>query len=105
MKLGDLLNPKQYALKVLEMFLHKQCDLKRTEASYSQSEVWNAVNMAKEALEKQIPKKIVKMKIPNTSFCKAGTRYKCPSCGEKLCADWKFCFECGQALDWSEEND
>ena len=64
-----------------------------------------ALDMAIADMEKQIPKKIVKVKIPNTSFCKAGTRYKCPSCGEMLYSDWKFCFECGQALDWSVEND
>ena len=58
-----------------------------------------------ECIEKQIPKKVVKVKIPNTSFCKASTRYKCPSCSVTLCSDWKFCFECGQALDWSEERE
>lgn len=54
MKSSDLLNSKQYALKVLEMFLHKQCDLKRTEFAYTQEEVWKAVKMATEALEKQM---------------------------------------------------
>lgn len=46
----------------------------------------------KEAMEKQIPKKVV-----------AGARYKCPSCGELFASDWKFCFECGQKLDWTVE--
>lgn len=62
-----------------------------------------ANNVAIKALEKQIPKKVAKVKIPNTSFCKASTRYKCPSCRVTLCSDWNFCFECGQKLDWSEE--
>ena len=39
------------ALNVLEMFLHKQCSLKRTEFAYDQITVWHAVNMATEALE------------------------------------------------------
>jgi hypothetical protein len=39
------------AIKVLEMFLHKQCDLKRTEFAYDANTVWDAVNMASEALE------------------------------------------------------
>lgn len=39
------------ALEVLEMFLHKQCSLKRTEFAYDQITVWHAVNMATEALE------------------------------------------------------
>ena len=50
---------------------------------------WNEYG---DAIEKQIPKKVV-----------AGARYKCPSCGEMFASDWKFCFECGQKLDWTVE--
>lgn len=39
------------ALEILEMFLHKQCSLKRTEFAYDANTVWHAVNMAAEALE------------------------------------------------------
>ena len=60
------------------------------------------VEELKEAREKQIPKKIKVCKTPNTSFGKARTYYVCPNCGAKMCCDWKFCFECGQALDWEE---
>lgn len=28
--------------------------------------------------------------------------YFCPNCTEKLRADFKYCYECGQKLDWSE---
>lgn len=51
MKLGDLIKPKQYALEVLDMFLHKQCDLERTKFAYSQNEVFEAVKMSKEGLK------------------------------------------------------
>ena len=44
----------QKALEILEMFLHKQCDLQRTEFAYSQNEVYMAVSMAKYALEKPL---------------------------------------------------
>jgi hypothetical protein len=44
---------REEAIKVLEMFLHKQCDLKRTEFAYDQNTVWEAVNMASEALEQE----------------------------------------------------
>lgn len=44
---------REEALKVLEMFLHKQCDLKRTEFAYDANTVWNAVNMASKALEQE----------------------------------------------------
>lgn len=44
---------REEALKVLEMFLHKQCDLKRTEFAYDANTVWAAVNMASKALEQE----------------------------------------------------
>ena len=44
---------REEAIKVLEMFLHKQCDLKRTEFAYDQNTVWEAVNMASKALEQE----------------------------------------------------
>ena len=42
---------REKAIKVLEMFLHKQCDLKRTEFAYDEDTVWEAVYMARKALE------------------------------------------------------
>lgn len=44
----------QKALEILEMFLHKQCDLQRTKFAYSDIEVYCAVSMAKNALEKPL---------------------------------------------------
>ena len=41
------------AIAILEMFLHKQCSLSRTEFAYTQSEVWGAVDMATEALKRE----------------------------------------------------
>ena len=58
-----------------------------------------AMNLAIEALEKQIPKK------PNDKF---NVPYDilacgiCPSCGRGVHSDMKFCSECGQAIDWGE---
>lgn len=44
---------REKALKVLEMFLFKQCDLARTKFAYDANTVWDAVNMALEALEQK----------------------------------------------------
>ena len=62
-----------------------------------------ALDMAIQALEKQIPKKVVK----------DGKRsYKCPCCGESAKTetgdsfiDYRldYCDGCGQKLDWSDE--
>lgn len=44
----------QKAFEILEMFLHKQCDLQRTEFAYSQNEVWKAVKIAFDVLENRL---------------------------------------------------
>lgn len=59
------------------------------------------LDMAIEALEKQIPKKVV-------NFEKACDIYgKCPKCKEMFWItegdEFNYCPTCGQALDWSEE--
>lgn len=51
-------------------------------------------------IEKQIPKKPIEIDT-------YGEYYKCPICNKYIvdnfgCAD-KFCRECGQAIDWSDE--
>ena len=55
-----------------------------------------AINNAVDALEKQIPKKV----IFQSEF--EGLRY-CPCCKVRFIG-WgmKYCGECGQALDWSD---
>lgn len=51
-----------------------------------------AFNMALNALEKQIPKKVM---IYNKFECHC-------ECGAIVKTYCKFCYECGQALDWSD---
>ena len=62
------------------------------------SELRNAIDIAIEALEKQISKKPIKID-------KWGEYYECPVC-DKYAVDnfgckYKFCRECGQKLDWT----
>lgn len=42
---------RKEAIKVLEMFLYKQCSLGRTEFAYDADTVWKAVKMAAESLK------------------------------------------------------
>lgn len=59
-----------------------------------------AYDLAIEALEKQIPKK------PNGKFNVPDYVLAygiCPSCGLGVNSDMKFCSECGQAIDWSDD--
>lgn len=104
----------QVASKVLDMFLDKQCDLKRTEFAYSNNEVWAAVNMASEALEKQIPKKPILKETQCFDGSTADFVLICPVCNRTICREpeddviadhikeeYPHC-NCGQALDWSD---
>ena len=63
-----------------------------------------AVKTAMAALEKQIPKKPLRVE--------KSLDYNCPRCGQCCgyvdCMSWdtpKFCVECGQALGWENEED
>ena len=60
-----------------------------------------ACKMGIQALEKQIPKKIVRF---NENFY---TFYTCPDCMKYFNGMVKprYCSGCGQALDWSDENE
>lgn len=57
-----------------------------------------AVQMAREALEKQIPKKPISITISGISRYKSGV---C-KCGTAIAMVYKYCPNCGQAIDWSE---
>lgn len=68
-----------------------------------------AIDMAIEVLEKQIPKKPEKTVF---GFEKESYDFSCPICHSRIIskidgewcagAKYKFCVNCGQALDWSE---
>ncbi len=62
----------QKALEILEMFLHKQCDLQRTKFAYSDIEVYCAVSMAKNALEKPLQETTEQDKSLTIAFVKDG---------------------------------
>lgn len=82
-----------------------------------------AFDIAADAIDKQIPKKVIPFKRTTHEFqndiCKHSgypcehiktfnieyqyTDYKCPVCG-RIAADGEpsYCWNCGQALDWSD---
>ena len=88
------------------------CD--NCEYCYSQGNFGNqkgAFQMAINALEKQIPKKIVRVKLRPTEW---GSGFRCPECeAEQTATEFfgygkadnkiTFCGSCGQKLDWSDE--
>lgn len=67
----------------------------------------DAIKMCVEALEKQIPKKPTYKEETSIVFGKHKAPY-CPCCGDswnfnEFGESMKYCWECGQAIDWSEE--
>lgn len=76
----------------------------------SYREELEAIDIAISDMQKQIPKPVQgdplnhDVKINNCTFRK-GTRILaiCPSCGEWVNKHHKYCSECGQAIDWGEE--
>lgn len=69
----------------------------------------DTMNIAIQALEKQIPKKVkgkhISISIEEQRLLGKDTLYgECPNCGELLCDLWNSenCGDCGQALDWSD---
>lgn len=67
--------------------------------------------LAISALEKQVEKKpkahivdVEKLKIGNANWCKGTTVYRCPNCNDFISRIYDFCYKCGQALDWSDNN-
>ncbi len=85
------------AIRVLEMFLHKQCDLERTKFAYDTNTVWEAVYTASKALEQE-PREGEWQLTDDEMFI------YCPFCHETeyerpIDASWKYCPDCGARLD------
>ena len=54
-----------------------------------------------EALDKQIPRRA----ILDTSFPSGVKWWRCPVCAQNnIETNDRFCYRCGQALDWSDNN-
>lgn len=82
----------------------------------SAKRVSEAKNMAIQALEKQIPKKPVKgnpyywidsVKIQGRYRDARKKAYQtiCPACSHTVLTSTNFCRDCGQKLDWREDNE
>ena len=70
--------------------------------TYKPQKIKEALYMAIEDMEKQIPKKPMEVITDDNEFiC-----IICPSCQEiSVEFNDRFCRRCGQALDWSEEDE
>ena len=97
------MTPKE-AIKALEYI-----NLKRVHPFYDWEEMKEVRDIAIEALEKQISKKVKKEILTSNAFTQ-WRKYNCPNCGcflysgsSKPFSAQPHCYRCGQALDWGEE--
>jgi hypothetical protein len=76
-----------------------ECAIRHIESSLD-VDPW-AVEIAVEAMRKQIPKKLQNLhRFRGREKC-VGT---CPKCGYVCCSDYgDYCGGCGQAIDWTED--
>ena len=72
-----------------------RCDLNYEQGTMGEQK--EALRMAIEALEKQIPKKV---RIEHHPIY--GRATFCPNCNRMDVECWSYCPDCGQAIDWSE---
>ena len=67
-----------------------------------------ALKVGISALEKQMPKKVIWENEKNSKTYLFSWAY-CPNCQTLICdepfEECEFCSNCGQALDWSDENE
>lgn len=71
-----------------------------------------ACKMGIQALEKRIPKKVKREFITENGCITCFETDVCPACGNDFYIEdlgqtmyYSFCPDCGQALDWSDENE
>jgi len=96
---------KEAISKIKTMLFCKSIDkyIKETGHEPENNELWQAIKMAIEALQKQIPKKIRVGKVKGHML----DGYHCPNCMEwfveKL--EFEYCPMCGQRIDWGSEKE
>ena len=93
------MNKYQYALKVYSCL-----QIEETVSEYTPLEYSLAKDDLQELVERATPEKVKY----NKSKRGDGYMYSCPKCGRMFGVNCRaeyinFCNECGQAIDWSEE--
>ena len=109
---------REEAIKALEherKWIRTKISCSPTLGAPIQYKIIDAINLAIEALEKQIPHKIAKDEMGESAWV---TPYICPVCqadiikvefmrddGYEPKEKVSYCWRCGQAIDWSDDND
>ena len=83
----------QEAIENLKYLISGDC-------SYQQTDFIEEIEIAIDALEKQIPKKPI---ATDEQHIRYSMNYICPLCGKHFSGTGiaSYCYHCGQALDWN----
>lgn len=89
------------AIKKIEDVLYSDCRFDETLDYQLTSDDFEWLEKAKEALDKQIPRKPCKVDKIGTRYTSS---YRCPVCGGNFTGTGiaDYCYHCGQRLDWNE---
>lgn len=65
---------------------------------------FESINNGIDALEKQIPKELIKLP-ESEQYIRYTDTYRCPTCGGNFSGTGiaDYCYHCGQRLDWGEQ--
>ena len=90
-------------LKLLSTFNNMQLGIN----NHNTLEITQSFNIVKELVDKAIPKKAKRRAILycncNNGESDHGFIYYCPVCNICDVENMNYCYDCGQALDWSDE--
>ena len=87
------------------MTIQKALEIIKSEMPYESGVINEALKTVESAVEKQIPKKPLEKEIVGVSITGYKHKGQCPKCLlTVLQYKGNYCPNCGQALDWSDNN-
>lgn len=110
-KLGENVMDNREAIQLLDKLLLRSDFTDQYGDMGDSSPYEEAVEIARQAIEKQIPKKVKREFLAIGGAITCIEAEICPNCGKDIYDDevevsyYEYCPDCGQALDWSDENE
>lgn len=104
------MNKYQKAIEVIDTLLHLMCGEEREDGyKPTMEEMSNSMDLLKELVDKEIPKKPLDVCTPVVKWglcpvCK-GELNKLGGKPNRVFSNQKYCSDCGQALDWRNEDE
>ncbi|MCI5722383.1 MAG: hypothetical protein MR283_00050 [Erysipelotrichaceae bacterium] len=97
------MNKYQEALEFLKEWAYENYLIKYIQTSQENVCLFKSAKALQELVDKATPKKA---KLSNEQKIRYVQTYVCPTCGKEFTGGKlsNYCYRCGQALDWSNDN-